>query len=40
MKISVSQLIVRFLERLGVEVIFGMPGAHVLPIYDRLYGSR
>ena len=40
MKISVSELIVRFLERLGVEVLFGMPGAHVLPIYDRLHGSR
>jgi acetolactate synthase-1/2/3 large subunit len=40
MKISVSELIVRVLERLGVEVIFGMPGAHVLPIYDCLHGSK
>jgi acetolactate synthase I/II/III large subunit len=40
MKISVSELIVRYLERLGVEVLFGMPGAHVLPIYDRLHASR
>ena len=39
MKITVSELIVRYLERLGVEVLFGMPGAHVLPIYDRLHGS-
>lgn len=39
MKVSVSALIVRYLERLGVEVIFGMPGAHVLPIYDQLHGS-
>ena len=39
MKVSVSELIVRYLERLGVEVIFGMPGAHVLPIYDHLHGS-
>ena len=39
MKVSVSELIVRYLERLGVEVIFGMPGAHVLPIYDHLYTS-
>ncbi len=39
MQITVSELIVRFLERLGVEVLFGMPGAHVLPIYDRLHGS-
>ncbi len=40
MQVSVSDLLVRYLERLGVEVIFGMPGAHVLPIYDRLYDSR
>jgi acetolactate synthase I/II/III large subunit len=39
MKISVSELIVRYLERLGIEVLFGMPGAHVLPIYDQLHGS-
>jgi acetolactate synthase-1/2/3 large subunit len=39
MQISVSELIVRYLEQLGVETIFGMPGAHVLPIYDRLYQS-
>ena len=40
MKVSVSELIVRYLERLGVEFIFGMPGAHVLPIYDRLHDSK
>jgi acetolactate synthase-1/2/3 large subunit len=40
MQVSVSELLVRYLERLGVEVIFGMPGAHVLPIYDRLYDSK
>ncbi len=40
MKIAVSELIVRFMERLGVTHIFGMPGAHVLPVYDRLYDSR
>ncbi len=39
MKIEVSQLIVRFLERLGIEVIFGMPGAHILPVYNHLYDS-
>jgi len=39
MKITVSELIVQYLERLGVEVIFGMPGAHVLPIYDQLRDS-
>jgi acetolactate synthase-1/2/3 large subunit len=39
MKIAVSELIVKFLERLGVEYIFGMPGAHILPVYDSLYDS-
>lgn len=39
MKIKVSELIVRYLERLGIENIFGMPGAHILPIYDALYDS-
>src|SRR5512143_2569966 len=40
MIITVSELIVRYLERLGIDTIFGMPGAHVLPIYDRLYASQ
>lgn len=39
MKIPVSELIVRFMERLGITHVFGMPGAHVLPVYDRLYDS-
>ncbi len=40
MKIKVSDLIVKYLERLGVEYIFGMPGAHILPVYDSLYDSN
>ncbi len=39
MKVQVSDLIVKFLERLGVDTIFGMPGAHILPVYDSLYDS-
>ncbi len=39
MKIKVSELIVRYLERIGVKTIFGMPGAHILPVYDSLYDS-
>ena len=39
MKIQVSELIVRYLEKLGIEYIFGMPGAHILPVYDSLYNS-
>ncbi|MDD5249725.1 MAG: thiamine pyrophosphate-binding protein [Rhodocyclaceae bacterium] len=40
MKIAVSEVIVRFMERLGIAHAFGMPGAHILPIYDRLYDSK
>ncbi len=39
MNIPVSTLIVRFLQQLGVDTLFGMPGAHILPVYDDLYGS-
>ena len=38
-QIPVSQFIVRYLEQLGVDYIFGMPGAHILPVYDALYDS-
>ncbi len=36
---QVSELIVKYLERLGIRQIFGIPGAHILPIYDSLYDS-
>ncbi len=36
---QVSELMAGFLERLGVQVVFGMPGAHILPVYDALYDS-
>jgi acetolactate synthase-1/2/3 large subunit len=39
MKIQVSQVLVRFLEELGVQCIFGIPGSHILPVYDGLYDS-
>ena len=39
MQIQVSELIVRYMERLGIDYIFGMPGAHILPVYDSLYHS-
>lgn len=39
MKIKVSELLVKYMERLGIETIFGMPGAHILPVYDSLYES-
>lgn len=40
MNIQVSELIVRYMERLGIDHIFGMPGAHILPVYDSLYDSK
>jgi acetolactate synthase I/II/III large subunit len=39
MQITVADLIVRFMERLGIRTIYGMPGSHILPVYDRLYDS-
>ncbi|MDT8281234.1 MAG: thiamine pyrophosphate-binding protein [Gammaproteobacteria bacterium] len=39
MKVQVSELIVKYMERLGIETIFGMPGAHILPVYDSLFDS-
>ena len=40
MDIPVNNLIIKYLERLGTEYIFGIPGAHILPVYDALYDSR
>lgn len=37
MKVPVSQILVQFLEKLGVKCIFGIPGSHILPVYDGLY---
>ena len=39
MQITVAAFIVRFMERLGIRTIYGMPGSHILPVYDRLYDS-
>lgn len=35
-----AQSVVRSLEEIGVEVIFGIPGGAVLPVYDPLYDSK
>ncbi|ANE81345.1 acetolactate synthase large subunit [Mycobacterium adipatum] len=35
-----AQSVVRSLEEIGVEVIFGIPGGAVLPVYDPLYDSE
>lgn len=36
---TVSDLIVRFLKVLDIHHIFGIPGAHILPVYDSLFNS-
>ena len=35
-----AQALVTSLERMGVEVIFGIPGGAILPAYDPLYDSK
>ncbi|WP_319431965.1 acetolactate synthase large subunit [Mycobacterium sp. RTGN5] len=35
-----AQAVVRSLEELGVDTIFGIPGGAVLPVYDPLYDSK
>ena len=39
MQITVATLIVRFMEHLGIRTIYGMPGSHILPVYDQLHDS-
>lgn len=36
---SGARLLVRTLERLGVDVVFGYPGGAIMPVYDALTGS-
>ena len=35
-----AQAVVRSLEELGVDMIFGIPGGAVLPVYDPLFDSH
>lgn len=35
-----AQILVTSLERMGVEVAFGIPGGAILPAYDPLYDSK
>jgi acetolactate synthase-1/2/3 large subunit len=39
-KLTGAQAVIRSLEELGVEVIFGIPGGAVLPVYDPLFDSQ
>ncbi len=38
-RVTGAQSVVRTLEELGVEVVFGIPGGAVLPVYDPLLDS-
>src|SRR5213083_2812594 len=40
MQVTGAQALVAALERLGVDVIFGIPGGAILPAYDPLFDSR
>jgi len=39
MKITGAQALIKSLEQLGVEVVFGLPGGAILPVYDPLIES-
>ncbi|KAB1503900.1 acetolactate synthase large subunit [Corynebacterium sp. 320] len=39
-RINGAQAIVRSLEELGTDVVFGLPGGAVLPLYEALYSSE
>src|SRR5215471_10231589 len=40
MPVTGAQALVAALERLGVDVVFGIPGGAILPAYDPLFDSR
>src|SRR6478609_2281062 len=39
-RLTGAQSLVKSLEALGVEVMFGIPGGAILPAYDPLYDSK
>ena len=39
-KITGAKLVIKCLEEAGVEVVFGLPGAAVIPIYDAILSSN
>ncbi|MFC0314180.1 acetolactate synthase large subunit [Gordonia phosphorivorans] len=39
-RVTGAQSVVRTLEELGVEIVFGIPGGAVLPVYDPLLDSQ
>ena len=39
-RITGAEAIVRSLEELGTEIVFGIPGGAVLPLYDALFAAK
>ncbi|MEK6666952.1 MAG: thiamine pyrophosphate-binding protein, partial [candidate division NC10 bacterium] len=37
MKLTGARIFLECLKREGVDVVFGLPGGAVLPVYDALY---
>jgi acetolactate synthase I/II/III large subunit len=40
MKMTGAQIIIKALEKEGVEYVFGLPGGAILPTFDALYDSK
>src|SRR5574343_485369 len=40
MKLTGAQILIKYLEKEGVEHVFGLPGGVILPTYDVLYDSK
>ena len=40
MKITGAQALIKSLEAQGTEVIFGLPGGAILPVYDPILDSN
>ena len=39
-RITGADAVVRSLEELGTEMVFGLPGGAVLPLYDALFRAQ
>ena len=39
MRLTGAQALIKSLERQGVEVVFGLPGGAILPVYDPILDS-
>ena len=40
MRLTGAQALIKSLEQEGVEVIFGLPGGAILPVYDPIIDSH